>query len=41
MVGPEFSAAEGCGNLNDEAPGNFDSTLGMEAGMAFAFGESL
>jgi hypothetical protein len=29
----------GGGNLNVEAPGNFESTLGIDAGMALTLGE--
>jgi hypothetical protein len=40
-VGSAFSVAFGGGNLYVAKPGNFVSTLGIDAGMAFAFGGSL
>jgi hypothetical protein len=41
FTGPAFSVAFGGGNLNTDKPGNFVSTLGIDAGIAFAFGGSL
>jgi hypothetical protein len=38
---PVFSVAVGAGNLFVAKPGNLGSTLVIDAGIAFAFGESL
>jgi len=38
-TGSVFSTAVGFGKTKDCAPGNFDSTLGIVAGIEFAFGE--
>jgi hypothetical protein len=38
---PVFSVAVGGGNLFVAKPGNLGSTLVIDAGIAFAFGESL
>jgi hypothetical protein len=40
-TGSVFSVAMGAGNLNVAKPGKFVSTLGMDAGIALAFGGSL
>ena len=41
FTGSAFSLAFGGGNLNPDKLGNFVSTLGIDAGIAFAFGGSL
>ena len=39
MPGSRFSIVTGGGNLKVDAPGNLESTLGIDAGIAFTLGE--